>query len=119
MNRPAAQPDYPLADLLQKLSVLLKAESGVRGHDLDLNARIMDAVFLHDLLSWGRKDGGAKRELIPQLAWEMGEFDRRAGKLVHRHPDSPLPEEYTDIEFNRAEVEPWLRELRSGRDARA
>ena len=73
----------------------------------------MEAIFRHDLLSWGRKDGGTARELIPELAWQMGNFDHRAGKLVYRHPDSPLPEEYTDIEFNRAELDPWLRELGS------
>jgi len=71
----------------------------------------MDAVLRCDLLSWGRKDGGTTLELIPQFAWEMGRFDHCSGKLVFRHPDSPLPEEYTEIAFNSVKLEPWLREI--------
>ena len=51
----------------------------------------MEAIFRHDLLSWGRKDGGTARELIPELAWQMGNFDHRAGKLVYRHPAARFP----------------------------
>ena len=122
MNSPA-RPDYSLAKLLEYLLPGTTGDTQECDDDDDddddddnLNARIMEVIFEHDLLSWGRKDGGTEPELIPELAWQMGKFDHRAGRLVYRHPDSPLPEEYRDIEFNRAEVEPWLQELGSAGD---
>jgi hypothetical protein len=71
----------------------------------------MDAVVRCGLFSWGRKDSSSEIEMIPQLAWELGEFDHHNGKLVYRYPDSQFPEQYTDIQFNGRQLGPWLREL--------
>jgi len=112
-----AKPDTPLDELLRKISATLAEpiEAIANRPERNLDSLIADAVLRCDLLSWGRKDGAAQRELIPQLVWELGRFDHHTGKLVYRHPDSPYLEEYTDIAFNNDELEPWLRELGSRR----
>jgi hypothetical protein len=82
--------------------------------DPDIDHLIMDAVFRGDFVTSGHKDGAPEFDLIPQSAWQMGISDHHAGKLVHRHPDSPLPEEYTEISFRGVELQPWLQELAGG-----
>lgn len=115
MPRETLQPDAPLADLLRNIAAAVANGSAAGERDHNLDALIMDAVLRRDLLSWGRKDGATDRELIPQLAWEIGKFDHRTGKLVYRHPDSPFPEEYGDIAFSSIQLNPWLGELASRR----
>lgn len=101
------EPDISLGDLLKELRTALG--------DQDVDVLIAEAVLRFDLLSWGCKGGHARQEMIPQAAWTGGALDHRAGTLVYRHPDSPLPEDYAALAFNRGNLAPWLRQLRSAR----
>ena len=102
----------PLSELVGCLLRTIATVEGGQDREATIDRLIMDAVFQRPLLSWGRKvDLGKPAELIPQFGWEIGQFSHERGTLIYRHPDSPLPEEYGDICFNRQEVESWLREL--------
>jgi hypothetical protein len=112
--RKGPPPDFPLAEVVKRLSKSLDEEAynfegAMDAYDEAVDTKIADAVVHRPLRTWGRLERRRPLVEIPDLAWGIGDFSNRAGSLRFRHPDQPgTPRIYTDITFNKAEVDRWL-----------
>jgi hypothetical protein len=97
----AAFPDMPLTEVVERLR-----EQPSPPQDMD--QAIRDAVVLRHLSTWGRRPGKSISKVWMD-AWENGKFSHEKSKVRYRHPDNPRGEHvWSNIQFNRAEVDKWL-----------
>ena len=74
-----------------------------------VDLEIKDNVRFRDLHTWGRRKAKDGLNDVWKDAWLTGDFSHKRGSLIFRHPDNPAhPVKWTDLRFNRAEVDQWL-----------
>jgi hypothetical protein len=97
----AALPDMPLAEVVERLR-------NQPSPPQDMDQAIRDAVVVRNLSTWGRRPGKSIGKVWMD-AWENGKFSHEKSKVRYRHPDNPRSEHvWSDIQFNREEVDRWL-----------
>lgn len=74
-----------------------------------VDLEIKDNVRLRRLHTWGRRGPKEGLDDVWAEAWLRGDFSHKRGSLRYRHPDNLASLlEWSDLRFNRQEVDKWL-----------
>ena len=107
LTRPV-MPDLPLKGVLVRLYKKLgpppmDQQDWVR-FVRRINLAIADGVSQHGLLVWGRL-GETPLRPISLMIWNHGMVLHQEDVFQFRHPDNPRADRYTDLTFNKAEID--------------
>lgn len=105
------KPDMELREVCDRLYNSLSGPPElIADFERRVDRKIRDGVRHWRLHTWGRKnDPNSALVGVWGDAWDQGKFNHAKGWLRFKHPDNPNHvHEWTDLHFNRAEVDEWL-----------
>lgn len=105
------KPDMELCEVVGRVSDSLDGPPElISDFEKRVERKIKDGVHHWRLHTWGRKnDPNAGLDVVWGDAWLKGHLNHAKGWLRFKHPDNPrYVHEWTDLHFNRAEVDKWL-----------
>lgn len=106
----APVPDMELREVCDRLYDSLGGPAQlIADFEKRVDLEIKDNVRIRKLHTWGRKKANDGLDDVWSVAWQNGDFSHKKGVLTYRHPDNPTrPIRWTDLRFNRREVDKWL-----------